>query len=187
MKILVVVDMQNDFIDGALGTAEAVAIVPKVAEKIRTWDGAVYATQDTHQADYLTTQEGRNLPVAHCVEGTHGWEIAPAIREALTNYTCLAKPTFGSRSLAETLVIVHQNQPIEEIVLVGLCTDICVISNAMVLKAFLPAVPIRVDAACCAGVTPESHQNALNAMKVCQITVDNGPGRTADLAPDCTC
>ena len=174
MKILVVVDMQNDFIDGALGTPEAAAIVPNVAEKIRTWDGEVYATQDTHQADYLTTQEGKNLPVVHCVEGTQGWEIAPAVREALTNFTCLTKPAFGSRSLAETLVIVNQHQPIEEIVLVGLCTDICVISNAMVLKAFLPEVPIRVDAACCAGVTPESHPNALNAMRICQIAVDNG-------------
>ena len=174
MKILVVVDMQNDFIDGALGTPEAVAIVPKVAEKIRTWNGEVYATQDTHQADYLTTQEGKNLPVVHCVEGTPGWEIAPAIREAMTNFTCLTKPTFGSRSLAETLVIVNQHEAIEEIVLVGLCTDICVISNAMVLKAFLPEVPIRVDAACCAGVTPESHRNALTAMQMCQIAIDNG-------------
>ncbi|MBD5160688.1 MAG: cysteine hydrolase [Oscillibacter sp.] len=174
MKILVVVDMQNDFIDGALGTAEAAVIVPKVVEKIRGWTGEVYATQDTHQADYLTTQEGRNLPVPHCVEGTHGWDLAPAVREALTDFTCLTKPTFGSRSLAETLVIAHQHQPIEEIVLVGLCTDICVISNALLLKAFLPEVPIRVDAACCAGVTPESHRNALAAMRQCQIAVDNG-------------
>lgn len=174
MKVLVVVDMQNDFIDGALGTPEAQKIVPAVVEKIRGWTGEVYATMDTHQADYLTTQEGRNLPVAHCIEGTHGWEIAPAIREILTDVTCLTKPTFGCRSLAETLVIVHQDRPIEEIVLVGLCTDICVISNALLLKAFLPEVPIRVDAACCAGVTPESHRNALDAMRQCQIAVDNG-------------
>lgn len=173
MKVLIVVDMQNDFIDGALGTPEAQKIVPAVAEKIRTWPGAVYATQDTHQADYLTTQEGKNLPVPHCVEGTPGWEIAPAVREAITDFTCLTKPTFGSRSLAETLTVVHQNEPIEEIVLVGLCTDICVISNAMLLKAFLPEVPIRVDARCCAGVTPESHQNALDAMRRCQIAIDN--------------
>ena len=173
MKILIVVDMQNDFIDGALGTPEAVAIVPKVAEKIKQWNGEVYATQDTHQVDYLATQEGRNLPVEHCIEGTPGWEIAPAVREAMTSFTCLTKPTFGSRSLAETLVVVNQDHPIEEIVLVGLCTDICVISNAMVLKAFLPEVPIRVDAACCAGVTPESHRNALAAMRQCQISIDN--------------
>lgn len=168
-KILLVIDMQNDFIDGALGTPEAVAIVPRVAEKIRAWEGPVYATQDTHQADYLATQEGRNLPVVHCVEGTHGWELAPAVREALTDCTCLTKPTFGSRSLAETLTIVNQDRPIEEIVLVGLCTDICVISNALLLKAFLPETPIAVDAACCAGVTPESHANALRAMQMCQI------------------
>lgn len=171
MKVLVVVDMQNDFIDGALGTPEAVAIVPKVAGKIRTWDGLVYATQDTHQADYLTTQEGRNLPVEHCIEGTPGWELAPAIREAMADFTCLTKPTFGSRSLAETLAIVNQNQPIEEIELVGLCTDICVISNALLLKAFLPETPIAVDASCCAGVTPESHANALRAMQMCQIRI----------------
>ena len=173
MKVLVVVDMQNDFIDGALGTPEARKIVPAVVEKIKGWTGEIYATMDTHQPDYLTTQEGRNLPVAHCIEGTAGWEIAPAIREALTNMTCLTKPTFGSRSLAETLVIVNQDQPIEEIVLIGLCTDICVISNAMVLKAFLPEVPITVDASCCAGVTPESHRNALSAMKMCQIGIYN--------------
>lgn len=173
MKVLVVVDMQNDFIDGALGTPEARKIVPAVVEKIKSWTGEIYATMDTHQPDYLTTQEGRNLPVAHCIEGTPGWEIAPAIRKALTNVTCLTKPTFGSRSLAETLVIVNQNQLIEEITLIGLCTDICVISNAMVLKAFLPEVPITVDASCCAGVTPESHRNALNAMKMCQIGIYN--------------
>ena len=173
MKVLVVVDMQNDFIDGALGTPKARKIVPAVVEKIKGWTGEVYATMDTHQPDYLTTQEGRNLPVTHCIEGTPGWEIAPAIRAALTNVTCLTKPTFGSRSLAETLVIVNQNRPIEEIVLIGLCTDICVISNAMVLKAFLPEVPITVDASCCAGVTPESHRNALSAMKMCQIGIDN--------------
>ena len=174
MKVLVVVDMQNDFIDGALGTPEAQKIVPAVAEKIRSWEGPVYATMDTHRTDYLTTQEGRNLPVGHCIEGTPGWELAPAIRDALTDVTCLTKPTFGCRTLAETLSIIHQDQPVGEIVLVGLCTDICVISNALLLKAFLPEVPIRVDAACCAGVTPESHRNALEAMRMCQIAIDNG-------------
>lgn len=171
MKVLVVVDMQNDFIDGALGTPEAAAIVPKAAEKIRAWDGLVYATQDTHEADYLTTQEGRNLPVEHCMVGTHGWEIAPAIQEAFSDVTYLTKSAFGSRYLAETLAIVNQHQPIEEIELVGLCTDICVISNALLLKAFLPETPIAVDASCCAGVTPESHENALRAMQMCQIRI----------------
>ena len=171
MKVLVVVDMQNDFIDGALGTPEAQRIVPAVVEKIKNWAGEVYATQDTHQADYLATQEGRELPVVHCVEGTPGWELAPAVREALTDVTCLTKPTFGSRSLAETLAIVNQDRPIEEIEVIGLCTDICVISNALMLKAFLPETPIAVDASCCAGVTPESHRNALAAMKMCQIRI----------------
>lgn len=170
MKALIVVDMQNDFIDGALGTPEAVKIVPHVVEKIKGWTGCVYATQDTHQVNYLDTQEGKNLPVTHCVEGTQGWEIAPAVQEALGNAACLTKPTFGSRELAETLL----REPVEEIELIGLCTDICVISNALILKAFLPEVPIFVDAACCAGVTPESHQNALAAMKMCQIHIRNG-------------
>lgn len=173
MKVLVVVDMQNDFIDGALGTPEAREIVPRVAEKIRSWEGPVYATQDTHQRDYLSTQEGRVLPVEHCLEGSHGWELAPAIREALRDFTCLAKPTFGCRALAETLALFQQDQLVEEIELVGLCTDICVISNALLLKAFLPEVPLAVDASCCAGVSPASHRNALEAMKMCQIRVYN--------------
>ena len=173
MRILAVIDMQNDFIDGALCTPEAQRIVPAVVEKIKTWDGGIYATQDTHQTDYLTTQEGRNLPVPHCIEGTPGWELAPAIRAALTDYTALTKPTFGSRFLAETLAIVNQHDAIEEIQLVGLCTDICVISNALLLKAYLPEVPVSVDASCCAGVTPASHRNALEAMKMCQIRIEN--------------
>lgn len=180
MKVLVVVDMQNDFIDGSLGTPEAAAVVPRVVEKIRSWDGPVYATQDTHFPDYLETQEGRILPVEHCIQGTEGWKIAPSVREALTegakrneSVLYLTKATFGSRDLAEQLARRHGEEPIEEIVLIGLCTDICVISNALVLKAFLPETPITVDAACCAGVTPESHQNALEAMKLCQIKVYN--------------
>lgn len=180
MKVLVVIDMQNDFIDGALGTPEAVGVVPRVIEKIRSWDGAVYATQDTHQPDYLETQEGRLLPVAHCIQGTHGWSLAPGVRRALTegvgrNESTLyvTKTTFGSRDLAELLAKRSGEEAIEEIALVGLCTDICVISNALVLKAFLPDVPISVDASCCAGVTPESHRSALAAMKMCQIRVDN--------------
>ena len=173
MKVLVVVDMQNDFIDGALGTPEAQRIVPAVVEKIRSWAGEIYATMDTHQADYLTTQEGRRLPVTHCIEGTRGWEIAPAVREALTGATCLTKPTFGSLELAELLVKRNREERIEEIALAGLCTDICVSSNALVLKAFLPETPIVVDASCCAGVAPGSHRNALAAMKMCQIGVYN--------------
>lgn len=180
MKVLVVVDMQNDFVDGSLGTPEAAAVVPNVVEKIRTWDGPVYATQDTHFANYLETQEGRLLPVSHCIQGTEGWQIVPPIHAALAegavrNESTLyvAKAAFGSRDLAELLARRHEETPIEEIVLIGLCTDICVISNALVLKAFLPEVPVAVDAACCAGVTPESHRNALTAMKMCQIKIYN--------------
>lgn len=173
MKILVVVDMQNDFIDGALGTAEAVKIVPKVVEKIKSFDGRVLATRDTHEMDYMGTQEGQKLPVEHCIRGTGGWEIHPEI-QALIRETPVDKITFGSTGLGQVLKAYHeQEQPIESITLVGLCTDICVISNAMLLKAFLPEVPILVDASCCAGVTPQSHKQALEAMKVCQIDIIN--------------
>lgn len=171
MKILVVVDMQNDFIDGALGTKEAASIVPKVVEKIKDFQGRVLATRDTHEADYLSTQEGHNLPVEHCIHNTAGWEIRSEI-QALIQEKPIDKVTFGSEELAQTLKAYHEKEEvIESITLVGLCTDICVISNAMVLKAFLPEVPIIVDASCCAGVTPESHRQALQAMKVCQIQV----------------
>ena len=168
-KILVVVDMQNDFIDGALGTAEAVAIVPKVAEKIKNFDGTVIYTRDTHEADYMETQEGKNLPVPHCIRDTEGWQIRTELQQA--GAMVVDKPTFGSRTLAEKLVEMNREEAIESITLIGLCTDICVISNAFVIKAFLPETPIVVDAACCAGVTPESHERALEAMKVCQIAV----------------
>ena len=168
-KILVVVDMQNDFIDGALGTAEAVAIVPKVAEKIKNFDGTVIYTRDTHEANYMETQEGKNLPVPHCIRGTEGWQIRTELQQV--GAMMVDKPTFGSRALAERLVEMNREEAIESITLVGLCTDICVISNAFVIKAFLPETPIIVDAACCAGVTPESHERALEAMKVCQIAV----------------
>ena len=168
-KILVVVDMQNDFIDGALGTAEAVAIVPKVAEKIKNFDGTVLYTRDTHEENYMETQEGRNLPVPHCIRDTEGWQIRTELQQA--GAEVVDKPTFGSRALAEKLVEMNREEAIESITLIGLCTDICVISNAFVIKAFLPEMPIIVDAACCAGVTPESHERALEAMKVCQIAV----------------
>lgn len=171
-NILVVVDMQNDFIDGALGTPEAVAIVPKVVEKIKKFDGTVLYTRDTHTSNYLETQEGRNLPVEHCIMGTIGWEIRPEI-EALRKTEAIDKVTFGSSELPEKLRMVNDIERIGSITFVGLCTDICVISNVMVTKAFLPEVPVIVDAACCAGVTPESHKNALEAMKVCQVKVEN--------------
>ena len=169
-QILIIVDMQNDFIDGALGTKEAVAIVPKVEDKIRNFDGEVFFTRDTHETWYLETQEGKNLPVPHCIRGTEGWQIRKEL-DALRKTEPIDKETFGSTDLAADLLALHEDEEISSITLVGLCTDICVISNALLLKATLPEVPIYVDAACCAGVTPESHENALKAMEACQIKV----------------
>ena len=168
MDVLVVVDMQNDFIDGALGTKEAQAIVPGVAKKINGFSGEVYYTMDTHEADYLSTQEGKNLPVEHCIKGSKGWEIAPEI-PVINKANVLEKPTFGSVSLATMLK--EKEAELDSVTLIGLCTDICVISNAMLIKAYMPEVPVFVDASCCAGVTPKSHTNALEAMKMCQIQV----------------
>lgn len=167
--ILIVVDMQNDFIDGALGTPEAVAIVPNVKDVILSHKGRVIFTKDTHSPDYLSTQEGKNLPAPHCIKGTHGWEIVNSLKEYASEV--VEKPTFGSTTLAELLKSEHESNPIEKITLVGLCTDICVISNALLLKATLPEVEIEIISSACAGVTPESHKNALNAMKMCQITI----------------
>ena len=169
-QILIVVDMQNDFIDGALGTKEAVAIVPKVEDKIRNFDGEVFFTRDTHETWYLETQEGKNLPVPHCIRGTEGWQIRKEL-DTLRKTDPIDKETFGSTDLAADLLALHEDEEIGSITLVGLCTDICVISNALLLKATLPEVPIYVDAAYCAGVTPESHENALKAMEACQIKV----------------
>ena len=168
-KILVVVDMQNDFIDGALGTPEAVAIVPYVKELIEGFDGKVLFTRDTHFENYMDTEEGRNLPVPHCIKGTEGWQIRAEL-DALRTTEAIDKITFGSRDLVDVLAAEGE---IESITFVGLCTDICVISNAMVVKAFFPEIPLLVDAKACAGVTPESHSRALAAMKVCQIKVEN--------------
>lgn len=168
-KILVVVDMQRDFIDGALGTPEAVAIVPYVKHLIENFDGKVLFTRDTHFDDYLDTQEGKNLPVKHCIKDTVGWQIHPEL-DILRKTDAIDKLTFGSSELPNILA---QEEKIDSITFVGLCTDICVISNVMVTKAFFPEVPLIVDAKGCAGVTPQSHQNALEAMKLCQITVVN--------------
>ncbi|MCD7957247.1 MAG: cysteine hydrolase [Lachnospiraceae bacterium] len=216
MKVLIVVDMQNDFIDGALGTKEAITIVDHVRGKIDQYLETGYSviyTRDTHTEEYLQTQEGHNLPVVHCVKGTHGWDISEQVY--VEGCTVIDKPAFGSLKLPE--VVMHciekserkstesengpnalsggnrvsqdgenrearegENQDIqvgeskdelEAIELIGLCTDICVISNAIILKAAFPEVPIVVDASCCAGVTPESHENALNAMRMCQIQI----------------
>lgn len=168
-NILIVVDMQNDFIDGALGTAEAVAILPYVRGVIEGFDGKVFFTRDTHFENYMDTQEGANLPVPHCIKGTDGWQIRPEL-DALRVTEPIDKVTFGSRDLVEVLAA---EGDVESVTFLGLCTDICVISNAMVVKAFFPEVPLIVDAKGCAGVTPESHKRALEAMKVCQIRVIN--------------
>ena len=173
-KLLVVIDMQNDFIDAALGSEEAVAIVEPVKEKIRSYPAEdIYVTMDTHGEDYLETQEGKYLPVEHCIKGTDGWQIREDIEDLLTDEAKIfEKPTFGSTELAESLRALSENEEIE-IELVGLCTDICVVSNAMLLKAFMPEVKISVDAACCAGVTPERHAAALETMRSCQIQAIN--------------
>lgn len=169
-NILVVVDMQNDFIDGALGTKEAVLIVPAVEKKIREFDGTVLFTRDTHETWYLNTQEGKHLPVPHCIRGTEGWQIRSEL-DALRKTAPIDKDTFGSTDLAGELVAMNEEEEIGSITFVGLCTDICVISNALLVKASLPEVPVLVDASCCAGVTPESHENALKAMEMCQIQI----------------
>ena len=170
-NVLIVVDMQNDFIDGALGTAEAVSIVSNVKKKIEGFEGLVLFTRDTHESNYLKTQEGKNLPVPHCIRGTEGWEIRKELDVLRTN-SPIDKVTFGSSELGKILCDINKEDEIESITFIGLCTDICVISNVMIAKAFLPEVPIIVDAKCCAGVSVESHENALNAMEVCQVKVE---------------
>ena len=170
-KILVVVDMQNDFIDGTLGTLEAQAIVQPVLEKMRTYyKSEIYVTRDTHGENYLQTAEGRKLPVVHCVKGTKGWQLHPQVEAAADEKHIIDKPTFGSMDLMELLRKENEKELLE-IELVGLCTDICVVSNALLLKAAMPENIIRVDAGCCAGVTPESHKAALATMEMCQIEI----------------
>lgn len=176
MRVLVVVDMQKDFVSGALGTPEAVEIVPWVEERIRAGldrGETVLFTRDTHEQAYLETQEGKKLPVPHCIRGSDGWELIPQLRPLAQGRQVLDKPTFGSAALGETLAELDRTERVETVTFVGLCTDICVISNALLVKAFLPEAEIRVDARCCAGVTPESHRTALAAMKTCQITVEH--------------
>lgn len=172
-KILVVIDMQNDFIDGSLGTTEAVKIIEPVCRKIQVSleEGAtVLATRDTHQPDYLNTAEGRSLPVEHCIENTPGWQLNPEIARLIQGCTVIDKPSFGSFLLVEKIRELTAEEP-AQLELAGLCTDICVVSNALLLKAAFPEIPIFVDSSCCAGVTPASHEAALLTMKMCQIQV----------------
>lgn len=168
MNFLIVVDMQNDFIDGALGTPEAKKIVDKVAAKVKSFDGHILFTRDTHATDYLKTQEGKNLPVPHCIVNTDGWQICDALLPFVKD-NVVNKATFGSTELPD--IIKRTCACPKKITLCGLCTDICVISNAMILKAAFPETQIEIDASCCAGVTPDSHNTALNAMKAVQIDI----------------
>lgn len=189
-KVLIVVDMQNDFITGVLGTEEARAITPKVAQYIRDHadkDTVLFFTRDTHDADYLNTQEGKKLPVPHCLKDTYGWELAPEMEEVIYDtrdkYSdfdtyfpyvsdhIIDKPTFGSIDLQNLLYVLDEEDDVKEITLLGVCTDICVISNAMLAKATLPEATVKVVADCCAGVSPETHKTALEAMKLCQIDI----------------
>ena len=173
-KLIVAVDMQNDFIDGALGSAEAVKIVERCADKLNkaVTDGdVVIFTRDTHGDDYMQTEEGRNLPVPHCIKGTKGWEITDKLSSVCPDSQILDKETFGCTTLGEIVSDMVESGEIDSVELFGLCTDICVISNALLIKAFNPNIPISVDASCSAGVTPESHDNALKAMESCQIHI----------------
>lgn len=190
MKVLICVDMQNDFVTGSLGSLEAQAIVPKVVEVLdehKETMTMVLFTQDTHPIGYLDTMEGKNLPVEHCIIGTEGWKIIPEITEHINieQYcrwespevlgSCILKPTFGSTDLIDILhdLVEVEGETIDEFLVFGLCTDICVISNVLLIKAYFPEIPITVDASCCAGVTPEKHKAALEVMKSCHINVIN--------------
>lgn len=172
-KLLVVVDMQNDFIDGVLGTPEAQSIVPRVCKKLRSWDGKVVFTLDTHHENYLSTTEGKNLPVEHCIAYSDGWDlqsdISEIVNERFPASVFFTKPTFGSIELPTYIM----DLGIDKIVFVGVCTDICVVSNVLMVKAFCPEAKITVDASCCAGATPDKHKDALSIMKSCHIEVIN--------------
>ena len=171
-KILIVVDMQKDFVDGALGTSEAVGIVDNVVEKAENFDGDIIVTYDTHFENYMETREGKYLPVPHCIKGTEGWKLNDKVQAAVDKkgFKAIEKPTFGSVILPE-YIKENYNPDETEVEIIGLCTDICVVSNALVLKVAFPEMNITVDSACCAGVTVESHKAALETMKMCQINI----------------
>lgn len=171
-KILVVVDIQNDFVNGALGSKEAVAIIENACNKIKSFDGDIYVTLDTHNEDYMSTAEGKKLPVPHCIKGTDGWKLNTEIKKALEGkeYTVIEKPTFGSQKLAELIAEKYRDTPFS-VELIGICTDICVISNALTIRAHNTECDITVDSSCCAGVSPEAHNAALAVMKSCLINV----------------
>lgn len=170
-KILIVIDMQKDFVSGALGTAEAQAILPAVESKVKHWPGKVIFTKDTHDSNFLSTQEGKLLPVEHCQKDREGWQLAGNLShiQQEKKWPVFEKPAFGSMELVRAIEDMHKEKPIESIECIGVCTDICVVSNVLLLKAALPEVPVYVDASCCAGTTPENHQAALVTMACCQV------------------
>lgn len=171
-NVLVVIDMQKDFVDGSLGTKEALGISEKLADFVKNFDGKVIFTRDTHGENYMQTSEGKNLPVPHCIAGTPGHELYGDLKELAQNGTVIDKPTFGSRVLAQLLYDADKEEKIEKITLIGVCTDICVISNALCIKAYLPETKISVISNLCAGTTPENHSKALDVMRCCQISVE---------------
>ena len=170
---LIVVDMQEDFVYGPLGSKEAKAIVPAIIDKVKNFDGEVIFTRDSHKENYLDTQEGRFLPVEHCISYSDGWEIIEPLDEIRRkgNWNTYSKNTFGCVNLAIDLRMEDVKQKIEAIEIVGVCTDVCVVSNALLLKAYMPEVPVTVDSGCCAGITPQKHEAALETMRSCQIIV----------------
>lgn len=173
-KILLVIDMQKDFVTGALANKEAQKIIGNIQKKIGEYKkegNLVFFTRDTHGEDYLNTQEGKLLPVVHCVKNSDGWQIINELAPEVSEMNVLDKPAFGSLALPQWLEEKLEHKVPDEIELCGVCTDICVISNAMILKAAFPETKIIVEGDCCAGVSPESHQTALDAMKACQILV----------------
>ena len=178
MKVLIVIDMQNDFTTGVLGNPQTAAVTANVVKKINEFrksekDGRIIATLDTHTEDYMNTQEGKNLPVVHCVRGTDGWKLDERIEAVRAEGDIMVeKPAFGSAELPAVIRKAAGGKDIEEIEFIGVCTDICVISNAMIVKAAFPEVPIVINSECCAGVTPQSHENALSAMAVCQMKIE---------------
>ncbi len=174
-RLLIVVDMQKDFVDGALGSKEAAAIVDNVVKKIENFDGDIIVTYDTHSENYMETQEGKNLPVPHCIKGTGGWQLDSKVQAAVDKreYKAIEKPTFGSTELPEYIRANYDTDGLE-IELIGLCTDICVVSNALLMKANFLEAKVSVDASCCAGVTVDSHNAALTTMKMCQVNVIGG-------------
>lgn len=179
MELLIVVDMQNDFIDGALGSPEAQRIVPYVEQLIKNWPGIVMFTQDTHSEQYGATQEGQLLPIEHCIKGHDGWHIHESLVAALSenrhnmSMNIIEKPCFGSLELVTTLQECDDEIGLTSITIVGLCTDICVVSNALLVKAGLSEVPVYIDAAGCAGSTPEKHKAALEVLRSCQCHIMN--------------